>query len=98
MALQYIQEATNSQHKEESFFYDLLELLFYGPLLPNTQFDWLDNFKSDYSCATIDLLNELLKKEEFLHNDKFRLQIAENHISHRYTKRRSVTSQMYSII
>ena len=82
MALQYIQEATNSQHKEESFFYDLLELLFYGPLLPNTQFDWLDNFKSDYSCATIDLLNELLKKEEFLHNDKFRLQIAETIFSH----------------
>ena len=44
--------------------------------------NWIDNFKSDYSCATIDLLNELLKKEEFLHNDKFRLQIAETIFSH----------------
>lgn len=82
MALQYIQEATNNRHKGEAFFYDLLELLFYGPLLPNTQFDWLDSFKSDYSCSTIDLLNELLKNEEFLQNDKFRLQIAETIFSH----------------
>ena len=82
MALQYIQEATSNRQKDESFFYDLLELLFYGPLLPNTQFDWLDSFKSDYSCNTIDLLNELLKNEEFLQNDKFRLQIAETIFSH----------------
>lgn len=82
MALQYIQEAASDRPKEESFFYDLLELLFYGPLLPNTQFDWLDSFKSDYSCNTIDLLNELLKNEKFLQNDKFRLQIAETIFSH----------------
>ena len=32
----------------------------YGPLLPNTLEDWLDEFKDEYSSLSIDLLRNLL--------------------------------------
>lgn len=38
----------------------ILELLLYGPLLPNTIHEWLDDFKDAYSSSAIDLLNRLL--------------------------------------
>lgn len=31
--------------KSEELLNRILELLLYGPLLPNTVFDWLDDFK-----------------------------------------------------
>ena len=40
-----------------------MELLLYGPLLPNTTLDWLDNFKDTYSSNAIDLLRNLLELE-----------------------------------
>lgn len=41
----------------------ILELLLYGPLLPNTILTWLDDFKDAYSSHCIDLLKNLLKIE-----------------------------------
>lgn len=41
----------------------ILELLLYGPLLPNTLLDWLDDFKDAYSSYSIDLLKNLLEIE-----------------------------------
>ena len=41
----------------------ILELLLYGPLLPNTIQDWLDSFKDAYSSTAIDLLRNLLERE-----------------------------------
>jgi DNA-binding SARP family transcriptional activator len=56
-----IDEYTRSQEpKEDVFVAKLLELLSYGPLLSNTLFDWLDNFKATYSIWVLDVLNELL--------------------------------------
>lgn len=37
----------------------LLELLLRGVLLPNTEADWIDGFKSDFSNMTIDILTGL---------------------------------------
>lgn len=38
----------------------ILELLLYGSLLPNSTIDWLDDFKTDYSSLSVDLLKQLL--------------------------------------
>jgi len=54
----------------------LLELLLRGILLPNTEIDWLDNFKSDFSNHTVDILTLLSKKEEYKLDDELRLKIA----------------------
>ena len=37
--------------------------MLYGPLLPNTIVDWLDDFKDAYSSHSIDLLKNLLDIE-----------------------------------
>lgn len=81
-ALFYINEATKNPEHDEEFFNKLLELLLYGALLPNTEIDYLDSFKSHYSDITIDLLHLLLHKEEFQNNDKFRLKIADSIFQH----------------
>ena len=51
------------QEKSEELLNRILEILLYGPLLPNTILDWLDDFKDDYSSYSIDLLNNLLDIE-----------------------------------
>lgn len=51
------------QEKNEELLNRILELLLYGPLLPNTIVDWLDDFKDDYSSYSIDLLKNLLEIE-----------------------------------
>lgn len=40
---------------------ETLELLLFGPLLPHTTYQWLDNFKSNYSNASLDMLFKLMK-------------------------------------
>lgn len=51
------------QEKSEELLNRIFELLLYGPLLPNTIFDWLDDFKDAYSSHSIDLLKNLLDIE-----------------------------------
>ena len=48
------------QEKSEELLNRILEILLYGPLLPNTI---LDDFKDDYSSYSIDLLKNLLDIE-----------------------------------
>lgn len=49
--------------EDEKVLDRILELLLCGPLLPNTIFDWLDNFKDAFSSSSIDLLRNLLEFE-----------------------------------
>ena len=49
--------------EDEELLNRILELLLYGPLLPNTILNWLDNFKDAYSSNAIDLLRNLLELE-----------------------------------
>ena len=51
------------QEKSEELLNRILEILLYGPLLPNTILDWLDDLKDDYSSYSIDLLKNLLDIE-----------------------------------
>jgi len=60
----------------------LLELLLRGVLLPNIEIDWLDNFKSEFSNQTIDILTSLLHREEYKLDDKLKLKIADTLFLH----------------
>jgi len=51
----------------------LLELLLRGVMLPNTEIDWLDGYKGDFSNFTIDFLVRLLEKAEINENLKVRV-------------------------
>jgi two-component SAPR family response regulator len=42
----------------------LLELLLRGPMLPNTELDWVDGFKSAFSDHTIDFLCRQLRRKD----------------------------------
>jgi two-component SAPR family response regulator len=55
----------------------LLELLMYGQLLPYTQSDWIDKFKSDYSNDAIDILYNLLQSSNRTGDERLALQIAD---------------------
>lgn len=75
-ALRLYEENDNRQVEK------LLELLLRGPMLPNTEIDWIDTFKNDFSNATIDLLCRLLKQEDL--SDALRLKIADTLFQHDY--------------
>lgn len=55
----------------------MLEILLYGPLLQGYEIEWLDEFKDDYSCFSIDLLNKLLRQKTEEGKDKLVLRIAD---------------------
>lgn len=59
-----------------------LELLFEGPILPNYSFEWLDEFKSDYSNAAISLLTRLLEQNLQKGDDDTALEIARTIMAH----------------
>lgn len=52
---------------------EILELLLYGTLLPFTNYPWLDNFKSDYSDKSLDMLFMLMKYVNTSHPEDERL-------------------------
>lgn len=55
----------------------IFELLFCGPLLPNTIAEWLDDFKDAYSSLSIDLLKGLLEQERRRNHQEMVLRIAD---------------------
>ena len=55
----------------------ILELLLYGPLLPNTILDWLDDFKETYSSHSIDLLKDLFEIEKQRNHPDMILRLAD---------------------
>lgn len=62
----------------------LLELLLRGVLLPNTEADWVDGFKSDFSNMTIDILTELSQSNYYKLTDDLKLKIADTLFLHDY--------------
>ncbi len=47
-------------HPDKETLERTLELLLFGPLLPNTAYEWLDQYKGDYSHQCLVCLNKLL--------------------------------------
>lgn len=60
----------------------LVELLLRGVLLPNTEADWVDGFKSDFSNMTIDVLTELAQSNYIKLTDDLKLKIADTLFLH----------------
>lgn len=60
----------------------VLELLFHGVLLPNTEYDYVDAFKSMFSNRTIDFLTEALHQDNLGFDT--RLHIADTILQHDY--------------
>ena len=69
-------------HKDQILINKLLELLLKGVLLPNTEIDWLDNFKSDFSNLTIDILIRLSCESGLQLTDELKLKIADTIFLH----------------
>ncbi len=78
----YLKALRLYQENDRQNLEKLIELLLHGSMLPNTEIDWIDPFKNDFSNTTIDLLSRLLKQEEL--SDAFRLKIADTLFQHDY--------------
>ncbi|HCC52995.1 MAG TPA: hypothetical protein DEQ30_13895 [Porphyromonadaceae bacterium] len=62
----------------------LLELLLRGVLLPNTELDWTDSFKSDFSNLTIDVLKHFVHDSDYHLSNELKLKIADTIFLHDY--------------
>lgn len=80
-AMHYLKNVKEEQLDDEAEYNKLLELLLRGTLLPNTEIDWIDRFKSDFSNLTIDTLSSLLTSQSSLSNN-LKLRIAETLFQH----------------
>ncbi len=76
-----IKDNNSPDHKDVD---KLLELLLRGVLLPNTEADWVDGFKSDFSNLTIDILTRLSQSNYYKLTDDLKLKIADTLFLHDY--------------
>lgn len=60
----------------------LMDLLLRGMMLPDLEADWIDKFKNDFSNNTINLLIQILKRDDL--SDECRLKIADTLFQHDY--------------
>ena len=70
----------------------LLELLLKGQMLPNTELDWIDEFKSAFSNATIDFLCRQLRREDL--SDKTLLQAANTIFQHDFLNEEALKAKV----
>jgi hypothetical protein len=80
-AMHYLKNLKEEHLHDEAEYHKLLGLLLRGTLLPNTEIDWIDKFKSDFSNLTIDTLSSLLISRDNLSNN-LKLRIAETLFQH----------------
>ena len=74
----------NAENIDSSEVSRLLELLLRGTLLPNTEVDWIDGFKSDFSNLTVDLLKHLVRNDSYNLSSNLKLKIADTIFLHDY--------------
>lgn len=80
-AMYYLKNLKEDNPDDENEYNKLLELLLRGTLLPNTEIDWIDKFKSDFSNLTIDTLSSLLTSQENL-STNLKLRVVETLFQH----------------
>lgn len=74
-AIRRINEIQANGNASPELINETLDLLLMGPLLPMTHYEWLDQYKADYSSNALEILNKLLRYE-FNRNDELSLKIA----------------------
>lgn len=82
-AMDFFALIKENKMEDETQFNKLLELLLRGTLLPNTEIDWIDKFKSNFSDLTIDTLSLLLTEDRNIRNT-LKLKIADTLFQHDY--------------
>lgn len=75
LVLDYMRRIKANPELKEQLLPELMDFLMLGPLLPHTQIDWIDKFKSDYTSLAIDFLNRLLQEEDI--DDITKLQLTD---------------------
>ena len=75
LVLDYMRKIKNNPEQKEQLLPEVMDFLMSGPLLPHTQIDWIDKFKSDYTNLAIDFLNRLLQEEDT--DDATKLQLTD---------------------
>ena len=85
-ALRLFNNVSNENNLER-----LLELLLHGAMLPNTEAEWIDVFKTDFSNMTIDLLSQLLKEDSL--SDTLKLAIADTLFQHDYINEEALSAK-----
>ena len=77
--LRLMQKVHYDEITEKDDLLHLLELLNLGILLPNIQFEWVDNFKTDFSNAVIDVLMHVNNnnRNSFYNDQSIQLRIAD---------------------
>ncbi len=81
-AMRLFSVINNNDELEQEVIDHLVELLLRGVLLPNIETDWVDNFKSDFSNLTIDILTELSQGNYHKLTDELKLKIADTLFLH----------------
>lgn len=81
-AVQMIEHINSGTKVDDEVLDRTLELQLFGPLLPHTQYEWLDQFKSDYSRLSISLLNNLLNRKMEDNEETTAFRIAETIMLH----------------
>ena len=81
-AMRYFSEIKESNIQEQEIYYRLQELLLRGTLLPNTETDWIDNFKSNFSNMTLDTLHDLFLQMGDKFDADYKLKIADTIFLH----------------
>ena len=74
-AISRINEIQSNGNASTELINETLDLLLMGPLLPMTHYEWLDQYKADYSGNALEILNKLLRYE-FNRNDELSFKIA----------------------
>lgn len=64
------------------FLEETFELLIMGPLLPNSQYEWLDDYKSEYTDISLKVLYRLLEFEKQKGNHDYAYRLAETIMQH----------------
>lgn len=75
-AINRIAEIQANGNASPELINETLDLLLMGPLLPMTTYEWLDQYKGDYSDRALEILNKLLKYQ-FSRDDELSFKIAQ---------------------
>ena len=82
--MNYYQAIDKNILTDKLHFNNLFNLLRRGTFLPHREHHWLNKHKGGFTSQTIDILTSLLKKQDFINNDRFRLKIADTLLAHDY--------------
>jgi len=74
----HVKTLMNRPGSEENISH-IIELLLRGAMLPNSEFDWLDTYKGDFSNFTIDTLSRLLDSSI---SDEMKIKVANTIFMH----------------